>query len=389
MSGIRNTWVARAMTTRILPLALTLAATAPARAQNPAVTTLTESPDCNCRIELTRVFSLSDSLHPGLFAYSPLVMRDSRGVWYATSNTDGLKQVGVFDQEGRLIKVIGRLGEGPGEFTRVNHIVVGAGDTLYVYDHSQLRRSVFDPDHEFVRTERIPAFMRDMVPLPSGHMIVNSTIRTAEGVDWPLHLVGADGGVLQTFGNETASRRPDDSFLELRSIAVDGGGVLWVAPRNAYELSIYSMAGTRPQPTNRRYRRQVDWFQPWTELSRGAEPPKPNVQQIAFGPDDPTLLWVLISVADAEWAPVPPQRSSKELIDSLYDDILEVIDIESGSVLASRRFGPVLSRLTFQGLIPALRIDEANKVWMDVFMPTLHGRQLRESLGRSCPTSSK
>ncbi|MYA64768.1 MAG: hypothetical protein F4139_08130 [Gemmatimonadetes bacterium] len=113
------------------------------------------------------------------------------------------------------------------------------------------------------------------------------------------------------------------------------------------------------------------------------------MQQIAFGPDDPTLLWVLISVADAEWAPVPPQRSSKELIDSLYDDILVVIDIESGSVLASRRFGPVLSRLTFQGLIPALRIDEANKVWMDVFMPTLHGRQLRESLGRSCPTSSK
>ncbi len=43
-----------------------------------------------------------------------------------------------------------------------------------------------DPDHDFVRTERIPAFMRDMVPLPSGHMVVNSTIRTAEGVDWPL-----------------------------------------------------------------------------------------------------------------------------------------------------------------------------------------------------------
>ena len=374
MSGIRNTWVARAMTTRILPLALTLATTAPARAQNPTVTTLTESPDCDCRIELTRVISLSDSLHPGLFAYSPLVMRDSRGNWYATSNTDGLKQVGVFDQDGRLKKVLGGLGEGPGEFTLINHIVVGAGDTLYVYDHAQLRRSVFDPDHEFVRTERIPAFMRDMVPLPSGRMIVNSTIRTANGVDWPLHLVGADGGVLQTFGNETGSRRPDDSFLELRSIAVDGEGVLWVAPRNAYELSNYSMAGTRPEPTNRRYRRQVDWFQPWTEPSRGAEPPKPNVSQVATGPEDPTLLWVVITVADAEWAPVPPQRSSKELIDSLYDSILEVIDVKSGSVLASRRFGPTLSRLTFQGLIPALRIDDANKVWMDVFMPTLHRR---------------
>ena len=258
------------------------------------MTTLTESPDCDCRIELTRVISLSDSLHPGLFAYSPLVMRDSRGVWYATSNTDGLKQVGVFDPDGRLRKVIGRLGEGPGEFTHVNHIVVGSGDTLYVYDHSQLRRSVFDPGHEFVRTERIPAYMRDMVPLPSGRMIVNSTIRTADGVHWPLHLVGADGGVLQTFGNETASSRPDDSFLELRAIAVDGDGMLWVAPRNAYELATYSMAGMRLEPTNRRYGRQADWFPPWTESSRGTEPPRPNVKQIAFGSEDPTLLWVLI-----------------------------------------------------------------------------------------------
>ena len=338
------------------------------------LTTLTESRDCDCRIELTRVISLSDSLHPGLFAYSPLVMRDSRGVWYATSNTDGLKQVGVFDPDGRLRKVIGRLGEGPGEFTHVNHIVVGSGDTLYVYDHSQLRRSVFDPGHEFVRTERIPAYMRDMVPLPSGRMIVNSTIRTADGVHWPLHLVGADGGVLQTFGNETASSRPDDSFLELRAIAVDGDGMLWVAPRNAYELATYSMAGMRLEPTNRRYGRQADWFPPWTESSRGTEPPRPNVKQIAFGSEDPTLLWVLIIVADAEWAPVPPQRATRELDDSLYDSILEVIDLKSGSVLASRRFGTTLSRLTPQGLIPALRIDGANKVWMDVFTPTLQRR---------------
>ena len=96
--------------------------------------------------------------------------------------------------------------------------------------------------------------------------------------------------------------------------------------------------------------------------------------QIAFGPEDPTLLWVAISVADPEWAPRRPQRSSKELIDSQYDSILEVIDVKSGSVLASRRFGPTLSRLTFQGLIPAVRIDDANNVWMDVFTPTLHRR---------------
>lgn len=345
-------------------------------AQEAAVTTLGESPDCDCRIELTRVVSLSDSLHPGLFAYSPLVMRDSRGVWYATSSTDGLKQVGVFDQEGRLTKVIGRVGEGPGEFTHLNHIVVGAGDTLYVYDHSQLRRSVFDPDHEFVRTEGIPAYMRDVVPLPSGHMIVNSTITTADGAEWPLHLIGADGGVLQTFGAETPSRRPALASLELRSIAIDAGGELWVAPQNEYELATYSWADHRFKATNRLYRREVTWFQPWTELSQGA--PDPLLRQMAFFPGDSNLLWVLIDVADAEWTPerrpTGPVRSTKVLVDSLYDSIMEVVDVSEGVVLASRRFGHTLSELTFQGLIPMLRIDESNTVWMDIFAPTLHGR---------------
>ena len=333
--------------------------------QDSVVITLRESPDCDCRIELTKVISLSDSLHPGLFAYSPLVMRDSRGFWYATSNTDGLKQVGVFDQDGRLRKVIGGLGEGPGEFKFINHIVVGSGDTLYVYDHAQLRRSVFDPDHEFVRTDPIHAFMRQIVPLSSGHMIVSSAVMASDRAGWPLHHIGADGSVLQTFGA--------DAMLEHSGIAMGGNGVLWVAPRNAYELANYSASGARFEPTNRVYRRQAEWFQPWTERSSDGRP-RPSIMQIAFGPEDPTLLWVSISVADPEWAPRPPQRSSKELIDSQYDNILEVIDVKSGSVLATRRFGPTLSRLTFQGLIPAVRIDGATNVWMDVFTPTLHRR---------------
>ena len=255
--------------------------------QDRLVTTL-EPSECDCRIELTRLISLTDSLHPGLFAYSPLVMRDSRGFWYATSNTDGLKQVGVFDQDGRLKKVLGGVGQGPGEFTHINHIVVGSGDTLYVYDHRQFRRSVFDPDHEFVRTDPIPAFMQQIVPLPSGLMVINSRIATRERVGWPLHTIGSDGGVLHSFGAEPPLSRPGQSVLERRSVAIDTEGVLWVAPRNAYELSTYLAVGARFEPANRLYRRQVGWFEPWTDLSSDGRP-RPSMKQIAFGPEVPDV----------------------------------------------------------------------------------------------------
>lgn len=371
-------WRLTAVTPAILCAAIpgSLGGATPLRSQasqDRLVTTL-EPSQCDCRIELTKLISLSDSLHPGLFAYSPLVMRDSRGFWYATSNTDGLKQVGVFGPDGRLKKVLGGLGEGPGEFTHINHIVVAFGDTLYVYDHMQLRRTVFDPDHEYVRTDPIPAFIWQIVPLPSALTIINSSIATRERVGWPLHIIDSDGDILQSFGAEPPVSRPGGSLLEHRGIAIDINGMLWVAPRNAYELSTYSAVGARFDPVNRLYRRQVEWFQPWTERSPDGRP-RPSIKQIAFGLEDPTLLWVLIDVADAQWAPLQrPQRSSQELRDARYDSVLEVIDVKSGSVLASRRFGPALSRLTFQGLIPALRIDDSHRVWMDVFTPTLHGR---------------
>ena len=340
------------------------------------VTTL-EPAQCDCRIDLTKVISLSDSLHPGLFAYSPLVMRDSRGIWYATSNGEGLKQVGVFHQDGRLKKVLGGRGEGPGEFGHINHIVVGSGDTLYVYDHSLLRRTVFDPDHEFVRTERLPAFMRHMVPLPSERMIVSSSINTRERVGWPLHVVAADGTILQSFGADPPIYRPDGDEPQDRSIALDAAGVLWVAPRKAYEMATYSEVMGRFESTGRLYRREVEWFQPWMESSPGGKP-EPAVKHLAFTKGDPTLLWVLITVADADWSPprqpTRPARSTKAAADSRYDSILEVVDVRDGVVLGSQRFGSRLDRLTFQGLIPVLRIDGSARVWMDVFTPTLQRR---------------
>lgn len=59
----------------------------------------------------------------------------------------------MWNKQGRLIKEIGRNGQGPGEFA--GPVSAGwRGDTLWVYDSRQARISLFTPDGQFVRSIR-------------------------------------------------------------------------------------------------------------------------------------------------------------------------------------------------------------------------------------------
>jgi hypothetical protein len=59
----------------------------------------------------------------------------------------------VFDSMGRFVRAIGREGQGPGEFSRANHMVFrGPGDTIVAFDPGQTRLSFFDSAGKFVRS---------------------------------------------------------------------------------------------------------------------------------------------------------------------------------------------------------------------------------------------
>lgn len=129
-----------------------------------------------CTVQLVKVISLTDSLHPGLFGYLPVVARDGRGWWYTASTDEGLRQVGVFDAVGGFRQALGREGKGPGEFTSINEVVVGAGDTLYVYDNALIRRTVYDPQHRMVQTHPLPGRVYDVAQLPGGRSVISANI---------------------------------------------------------------------------------------------------------------------------------------------------------------------------------------------------------------------
>lgn len=72
------------------------------------------------------------------------------------SQDDGIR---FFDVDGRPLGMVGRRGEGPGEFQSMSRIGWLA-DTLWVYDLFQQRITLFTPPDRFVRTTATPSITK-------------------------------------------------------------------------------------------------------------------------------------------------------------------------------------------------------------------------------------
>ena len=104
-------------------------------------------------LTLTEVFRIGDEdAADGLLLGRPRDMAvDSQGRLYvADSGWDGLL---VFSDSGVSEGVIGRAGKGPGEFEHVSAVHVDALDSVYVWDNSLRRITIFSPgEHEYVHS---------------------------------------------------------------------------------------------------------------------------------------------------------------------------------------------------------------------------------------------
>jgi hypothetical protein len=79
----------------------------------------------------------------------------------------GEKLVYLFDEEGKFQKIIGRPGQGPGEFRRPISIYIDTKDTIYVLDSLNRRIEIFDSESDYIRSVKIVYF-----PIGSGKRII-------------------------------------------------------------------------------------------------------------------------------------------------------------------------------------------------------------------------
>jgi hypothetical protein len=83
-------------------------------------------------------------------------------------------EIRAFDLDGRHIRTVGGQGAGPGEFESLRWITASAQGTIYAWDSSLSRLSVFDAGLGFIRSV-VPAFTRSATAMVLG-LVDDSTL---------------------------------------------------------------------------------------------------------------------------------------------------------------------------------------------------------------------
>jgi hypothetical protein len=127
----------------------------------------------------------------------------------------------AFDHDGRWLRDVGRIGQGPGEFERPDAVLVGEDGRVFVFEGRNARINIYSPDGEALETWTMdPRF--------------GSTLELGDGGDFFAMKRG--------LGNDGAFETADDT-LELQHVEAGGAlGPRIISPVVAGELRTPSAA---------------------------------------------------------------------------------------------------------------------------------------------------
>lgn len=298
-----------------------------------------------CSIEVTpvsRIGTLADAFTIHLM--TRIVMGATGIAYFAPLYEPG--RIAMYDMRAGTVRLIGRPGRGPGEFGLVRAMALGDGDTLFVFEAGRMTKIAPGGKVEAV----VPfgsLLARKVLVLPDGRWVVNAAGSTPSSVGLPFHIVDSQGRVLKSFGEDPESQRSPPRFADPaealayaggamieRDLAHSNGGFFWSAQVLRYEMHLWKPDGT----PIRKLVRDAAWFPPRTKpqtTSAGQAPQAPRVASIHQ--DSRNRLWVAVWVADAKWRPQDPRELIK--LDVAWDTVIEVIDLDSSTLLASTRVG--------------------------------------------------
>ena len=285
-------------------------------------------PSGDCRIELEHITRITDADEPGILNPGFTWLQETEAGTFVTASLDR-RQIAEFGPDGRLTGVIGRAGEGPGEFGMAAHPVPGPGDTLLAADLGLGRISMFGPDRTLAGTLPMPFFGGPAFVMPDGSFLVAGQIQTSGLIGYPMHVVDREGRVVRSFGTDEPQYRPDLSHILTRNVAPGRDGTVWAMAPARYILERWDPStGELLQST----RIRSDWFresaEPYTD-----ETVRPLPLVVGLWEDENGLVWTVVHDADVDWEPPPRANEHRPYEpgerERLFDWVLEVVDPSS------------------------------------------------------------
>lgn len=278
---------------------------------------------------------------------------------------EGKGILAFYDSSGRLAAVDGRRGRGPGEFSRINGVAFGPGDSLYVGDSDNRRLSILSPsDHHVVRAVLATGADASFRGMPGGRLTAPVMIARPEGrTSFGYQRVPWDGSPAVMYGSSIP-------FDRAGSAGATSDGKLWIADRLTYELALFD--GPREV---RRVRRDVDWFP--RDTSPMTAPPwmgkgRPFISGISV--DSAGRLWVLIKRKNPRYTgagpalkPGVPPRGFPPLAE-IFEAVLEVLDSKTGALIDSKILpGDVLGFVSPERLYQRTDADSSGNIKLQIW----------------------
>ncbi len=361
----------RARFSRAILAVILVVSPASAAAQSLALSRIPSTVSCSaCSISVRRVTTLGNGSRAGALPIMPLqVTQDARGRIFAVVSV-GDQPVLVYDSTGKFIRVLGRVGDGPGEFRRAWRVDF-KGDTIIVFDSRNRRASLFSASFEYRRQFPLFAFFAESLRLPSGNYVGNSSVSSASRSGMPLHFFTETALGKSFGGSDTVVFDPRQDMRERLRFSLSTHGRFWVADELSYVVTQYDTTGRQI----RRIARVAEWFPPSPNkivLPTPTVPPYSRI--IAVREDRAGLLWVFTAVADPKWAQGLGPKSSTadgptghrwDSYELMFDTQIEVIDTRANRVVSAVRIPELVLASLSENKVAILR-DQNGEPVVDV-----------------------
>jgi hypothetical protein len=260
-----------------------------------------------------------------------------------------------FDSAGKLVHLLGRRGEGPGEFGGVITMMSSGNGRVTIIDNLRVTQLAVSKEAESVEKQIVGSGFEVATPVGKGEFLTTTLLLPSSRL--PAFRL-RNGDSLNTSRTFADPFRDLDGDIVARHIAPAGDGHVVISAVTAYEFATldvstgqWTLLKVSAPPFKSRRFLQVD--------RRQADVARPYSRVLALAMAGKDTLLVLYSMARKDWAPNPPPNATRERapisptdMPNYMDYYIDVLDVRTGvslarQVLPGQILGFVTPRIAF------------------------------------------